>query len=202
MKTWIVLKDLSNSRLIYSSSIWIFVVPAVAKFSGEIGGLWVDENIFEFAVPYSFYLLYFSAVAFFLGSVVYLVFCPEIIKKINSYSDFLQEGMTVCNLNESLKKVSEEKSKKLIEVLRKEAGSATPEEIDEFRVLTLSSGQRPITFSFEKEKISVVFWLIYRFHQEQRVAAQTICWLAFSIGIVLVFSILFLNLVYVVRDFF
>lgn len=199
MKTWTILKDLSNSRLVYSTSIWIFFVPAVLKISGATSDFFSSGEIL---VPYSFYLIYFSSVAFFIGSTLYVISCPFFVKKISSYSFFIEEGMSIININNALFKVDEEKSKKLIEVLRKEVGSASPEEIDDNKVLTLCSGIGPASFSFNENNLDKVFWIVYDFQQQQRLMAQLLCWFFYSIGFFLIALVFLMNFYSVAIYFF
>lgn len=199
MRSWSAIKEFSNSRLVYSTSIWIFVVPALTKISSAANDYYSGSFTFVNLFSHSLYLVYFSAVSFFLGCMVYYAACPVVIKKFDSFSCFLKEGMSIININESLENLDEKESSELIDLVRKKVDPATVQEIDSARALTLCSGKVPACYSFEENKLKEIFWVIYGFNQSRRIWAQGLCWLFFAVGFFQLAALLFLNLYSVIK---
>lgn len=65
MNSWSTIKELSTGKLITSTSIWIFLVPAITKM-GNVTEEYMN-SVFSISIVSSFSLLclYFSAIAFF-----------------------------------------------------------------------------------------------------------------------------------------
>jgi len=179
MITWDTIKELSTGKLTTSSAIWIFIVPAIAKISEGLEGK-SDLFSFQIVAPYSLILLYFSALAFFLASVIYIVRCPSFVKSVSSYNDFTKQGMSHFNLTESVKLVDDITASNLKLELKDMIATATTKEIDKHEVISVSAGKKKETFTFNKHELPEVFWLIYLFHIEQRKFEQ---WFAMSLYI-------------------
>lgn len=111
--TWTHLNSLGRNKILKSSYVWIVVVPVVAKLFSVLEETLTftilnAEITLKFALPFSWQMLYLSAVFFGIGSLIYSRFCPEIVAKYDSLSDFTAEGKGIKQLRESFLKVTPE----------------------------------------------------------------------------------------------
>ncbi|ELL1566635.1 hypothetical protein ACPFMM_003532 [Vibrio cholerae] len=198
MRSWKILKELSTGRLISSTSVWIFLVPAIAKLT-VLGDNIVDGRyLIDVLYPKSLVLLYLSAVSFFLASLIYMVRCPGYIKQFDNYLDFEHQRMSIVNINTSLTSTSEHATKKLMQELNDSVEKATKEEIDSSCVLTITSGKKRCSFSFNRDNLPLVFWAIYNCHLGSRKISQFFCWLFYIVGFLIMAFILIANFIVVI----
>ena len=93
---WSNLKSLGDSKFIKSFGLWFVLIPVFAKITETFPGV-IDLGVFEpslkltWGLPFSLKILYLASVLFTLANVIYLVFCPPIIKAYSSYSDFMHK---------------------------------------------------------------------------------------------------------------
>lgn len=199
MITWGTLKQLSTGKLTSSTAIWIFIVPAIAKISEGLEGKVPDLISFTILAPHSLILLYFSAIAFFLGSIIYIVRCPSFVKAVSSFNDFTQQGMSHFNLTESLRSVSDDSAKKLRAELKRIVPTPTNNEIDDNEVVSISAGNEEETFTFNRSSLPEVFWIIYSFQLDQRKPEQWLAMFLYFAGFCLLGYTLFANFCIVVE---
>lgn len=187
MKFWSTLKEISKSKVTTSCALWIFIVPAIAKLSSSLGAHNYNDLTFEIVAPQSFVLLYFAAISFFLGTLLYTLTCPPLIKLVDNFSDFEALQMTAFNLNQSLEPLSKKESSEVISLIRQRIGKATSHMIDNERALLLEAGKGSDSIMIAPDKLRDCFWLIYDTHKARRAVAQ-----AFVAGLYLSgFGILF-----------
>jgi hypothetical protein len=95
--TWSSMKVLGKSKVIQTSYLWLFFVPLAAKALANI-----PEQIFipfygetltiKLSLPFSWKAFYASAVCFSTASLIFNVFCPAVIKKYDTFTDYEQKG--------------------------------------------------------------------------------------------------------------
>ena len=203
MNTWGIIKQLCSGKLIASTSIWIFVVPVIVKvYQGLNSGILL--NGLEIIAPQSLIYLYFSAVAFFISNVLYIMLCPNLIKMVNHYSEFISLGCTAFDLSNSTNNVKKSTAKRLILRIKKEVESATGEDIDSTNIqtltLTVGAAKEPQAFTFNEINLPIVFSIIYEFNLEKLWLVQSICWLFLSTGLGLLAYLLGINLFIVLAE--
>ena len=106
---WQSLRRLGSIRIFRLWYYWLILVPIFAKLlSGlssaitfEIFGGRINLNI---GLPFSWQMLYFSAVSFSIATIIYQINCPMIISRYTIYSEFAAEGRGRRNLMAELSK--------------------------------------------------------------------------------------------------
>ena len=203
MNTWGVIKQLCSGKLVASTAVWIFIVPAIVKISQVIEVKSVINGV-ELVAPHSLIYLYFSAVSFFISNILYIVACPNLIKEVRNYNAFCSLGYTVFDLSNSTENVKEATAKKLIYKIKKEVESATPDEIDssehQTQTLTIGLKNEPQAFTFKVNDLPVVFNLVYNFNLGRLYGMQLLCWMFLSIGLGLLAFLLINNLFVVASE--
>lgn len=94
---WSDLNRLGQSRLLKSSYYWFILVPVVARIFAEIertGEMTILGYVlkFDLTLPFSWKVFFFASVAFALASLIYAIYCPEMVRKYAKFSDFEDEG--------------------------------------------------------------------------------------------------------------
>jgi len=85
---WSSLRDFGNSKIVRSNYFWIFVIPFLAK---NLDKLSIITGI-NIEITFSLERLFYAALCFTLGTLLYQLSCPKLIKEHKSYSDFLSDG--------------------------------------------------------------------------------------------------------------
>jgi hypothetical protein len=98
---WSKLRSVLEAKAVKVVSIWLFFIPILLTFTSEfpdrysatpLGGS--EEISFVLQIPFNWYLLYFSAVCFGIGRLIYVVYCPEFIQKYGSSASATSDGVT------------------------------------------------------------------------------------------------------------
>ena len=100
---WSSFKSLGSSRIIKSSYLWLFLVPAIAKsletledtVTFTVFGASININM---SLPFSWTMFYFSAIFFAAASILFNVFCPKGIKRYNNYEDWRSDGKSMTSM--------------------------------------------------------------------------------------------------------
>jgi hypothetical protein len=94
---WAIIKSSIRTKWIASSYIWIFIVPTVAhslsNFNSDISVPIGDQEYrLRISLPFSWMAFYYGAVFFAVGSGIYALFCPPLIRRYNDFAQFQKEG--------------------------------------------------------------------------------------------------------------
>lgn len=98
---WADLKAILDNRIVASTNFWVLFLPAVMILTKEFPDRlqvfpWNAEEPLELVldVPFNWYLLYFSAVLFFIARLTYFARCPTFLKSYSSAADAQADGIT------------------------------------------------------------------------------------------------------------
>jgi len=95
--SWQLLIHIGNNKIIKSSYIWIVIIPIIAKSLEKIPQsihLPFDKIIeIQLTLPFSWQVLYFSALAFALSTCLFALFCPQIIEKFSNIEEYKNKGL-------------------------------------------------------------------------------------------------------------
>lgn len=104
---WVSLARLHELKAVQSTYIWIIIVPVLAKAlekAEDTARVTVFCYTFDLslALPFSWVMFYFSALAFASSFSVYILRCPRIIKDHRGYADFADARKGVSHLDKYL----------------------------------------------------------------------------------------------------
>ena len=113
---WSSQRSIANSKIVKSSAVWLVLVPLVAKILSSLDNvieLTIFNGVFKFstALPFSWQLLFFSASFFTVAGLIYSLFCPDIVKLYENFTQFDSDGKTRLQINSALKKIVWDTSK-------------------------------------------------------------------------------------------
>jgi hypothetical protein len=178
-----------------STGIWVFVVPIIVNISNLLNNSVNHQTELGFQLaPNSILLLYFSAFSFFLGCLVFQIFCPNLIKLTNSFSMFEKEGMSEHNLTESLSELGSTCSEKIIRNLRKSAEEAYASDIDENKFINILAGANH-SINLRDDQISKAYWITLEFLSSYKKWQRMVISTLFIFGFFLIAIVFFKNLV-------
>jgi hypothetical protein len=94
---WNSLRTLGKSSIVQSSFYWLFLVPIVARMLSEVQSpiivrIFEQSHSINLTLPFSWYCLYFSALSFAIGSLLYKIYCPPIISEFENFREYLDSG--------------------------------------------------------------------------------------------------------------
>lgn len=186
--SWSSSGKLADSKLVSSTSLWVFFAPLVFKFL-EVS--YVDAlGFFNF---YNIFLLYLGGLSFFLASVVHVVFCPPFLKRFSSYSEYSDMGMGVENIDKYTSNLCNKASPLLMSIFEKNVDKALPSDIDNDEVYTVTIGQEPLNFTFKKKDLSVVFWCFYDYLDNEGFLSRLLCSMFYLFGFLSLLAVLVIN---------
>jgi predicted membrane channel-forming protein YqfA (hemolysin III family) len=81
---WTTINEIGKIKLLRSSFIIFFLLPIIAQI--------IEKYKIDYAIPISWLLLYYSTLSISIGTILYAVFCPEIVSKYTSFEDFYKSG--------------------------------------------------------------------------------------------------------------
>lgn len=81
---WTTIDQVGKIKLLQSSFIIFFLLPFIAQF--------IEKYKINFSIPISWLLIYYSTLFISIGTIVYAIFCPQIVKKFESYDLFIKSG--------------------------------------------------------------------------------------------------------------
>ncbi|MCZ6691814.1 MAG: hypothetical protein O7H41_19685 [Planctomycetota bacterium] len=105
-RSWVSLSRWGKSRALRTSSIWLFGLPIVARVLNKIDSLEFvagDKTYtIEIGLPFSWKLLFLSALFFALANFIYSRKCPGIIRLHEDAKAFLAEGRGPMDLSREI----------------------------------------------------------------------------------------------------
>lgn len=100
---WSFLRGVQSYRIVKSTYIWLFILPVIAKLFSKIEStlrinLYGKEILLDLDLPFAWILLFYSALFFTIGNLIFIFFCPAIIKENRSLADFKATMKTQTHL--------------------------------------------------------------------------------------------------------
>jgi hypothetical protein len=94
---WSSLRGLGNNRLLRTSYFWLVFVPITVKVFENAESivnisLFGDVYTLHIELPFSWAILFYSAVLTSGANLIYSVSCPSIIKDFQTYDEFGKQG--------------------------------------------------------------------------------------------------------------
>jgi len=83
---WDKLAKIGQNPIINRTYIYLFLLPFVIRLLRNYN----YESVID-SIPFSWHVLYFSAFSFTIGSLLYYIFCPSLIKDNKSFANFSLE---------------------------------------------------------------------------------------------------------------
>ena len=123
--SWENINNLGRLKIFRIAMILFVLLPIAVKIFGHIPDkiniLGFKESIpITMKLPFNWIVLYFASLSITLGSIIYNLYCPIIIKRYPDYYEFSRSGMTNSFLYKELKKCipKNERKKNLSDIVR------------------------------------------------------------------------------------
>jgi hypothetical protein len=209
---WTSLSSLGKAKVFKSSYLWVVVVPIIAKLFKGIEDI-VSINAFgvqwslTIGLPFSWKIFYFASFSIGLGMIVYALRSPEMIRKFNNYSEFLNDGKTPYQVREYfIKHINSEKfgydlKYRVVLFLQEftKAGTLSQDVINKWSTNKDLVG---VVFKYQVETSKAIdaFWFTQDAFNTSNVYSRNLCLILFSFGSILFSYVLFENFIYVFQS--
>jgi len=97
---WHHIRHLGKSKAVNSSYVWIFLLPTITKLYEFFARAYPTVDQEYLRLPFSWQLLFLSALLFSIGLAIYHLRCPTLIKEFSSFGDYKAKGGTFLDLLE------------------------------------------------------------------------------------------------------
>ena len=100
---WSFLRGIQSYKIVKSTYIWLFILPIITKAFSQIEDTlrmdFYGQNIvLDLELPFAWIMLFYSALLFTIGNLIFLIACPAIIKENRSLADFKTTMKTPTHL--------------------------------------------------------------------------------------------------------
>jgi hypothetical protein len=185
---WDQLRPIQNNKIVNSLYIWLVIVPVAAKLLSKIENeltitLGNQDIVLDMRLPFSWELFFFSALCFVVGNILYLMFCPAIIKDHTNYGNFKEVGGTDAHLSDYRDQILKFRAD-LISQLKKSAGIE----------------QGKLSEHEKNEETKNLFWGIYNYFNETRVLAKFLVAVFYLVGLILFLIVAITNVTWIIRQ--
>lgn len=203
---WSDLRRFGTNPALKSSYWWLAIVPIAAKILLQFNQPFVftllgKQHTIFFRLPFSWYLFYFAAVAFAVGTGLFSLFCPIMIKRYSSFADFYRESSGAQDLLEYYFSLDKHRREDALPQLAWEARRALgikdttrPADPTEFAI----SVQAMIR-QVKREQMTDLFSILRRAHDTHAPRIRVAVVLFYSIGFVLITIVGLQNFAWVCR---
>lgn len=117
--TWSEISFLGKSKFIKSFSVWIIIVPILAKALHNANNIKLFYIEFNLTLPFNLEIFYLCSLTFGLANILYLKYCPDIIKKYENPQDFLNKGGNIYILKQYQEIASNLKGEEVLNIFIK-----------------------------------------------------------------------------------
>ncbi|WP_028023563.1 hypothetical protein [Enterovibrio calviensis] len=196
MNKWNFVRYFGESKLVRSNYLWIFIIPLLAKnfdiISTHIG--------LDLELTFSLSKFFFASLFFCLGTVIYQLRCPSIIKQNESYASFLNEGKNTQHVSDYLV----ESKKSFLSDVKEGDISTFKSKFDncEGNDNKFDLKIEEEWFFVDKDRASCFFWDVYNFLNE---SYRVSCFLSLSsylIGVLFLMISSIVNVAFAFQYFF
>ena len=84
---WRSLKAILDNRVVASTAVWIFLIPVLVSVTRQFPVLQIE-------LPFNLFLIYFSALSFFLARMIYNIWCPDFLRRYSSPAEAIADGVS------------------------------------------------------------------------------------------------------------
>ena len=94
--SWESVRSFGNSHIVKSNYLWLFIIPFLAKNMGPI------NEYFHLNIEITFNIsrFFYASLSFAIGTLIYQLRCPDLIKNHDGYADFDDKGKTLQHIVE------------------------------------------------------------------------------------------------------
>ena len=205
--SWKGLESIGNNNIVKSSYMWIIVIPIIAKFFEKFPtdfSIPFYKNLTIILVlPFSWQLLYLSALIFAVSTLLFVFFCPEIINKFSNVKEYIEKGLgkeqLIIVFSTWLRKDTSindangnkiEKDELLSLFYKKYCKELKDTELEQFNDKSKSLDKRIRKLSIKKSEFYNAFWFVRSYMANDRIFYRFIITLLYSIGGLILFKLL------------
>ena len=207
---WSDLRRFGTSAVLKSSYFWLASIPIAAKLLLQLKQPFVftflgKEHTVFLHLPFSWYLFYFSAVAFATASALFGFYCPRIIKRYSSFGDFYGEGSGARELLSHYWSLDKKTREAVLPILVTETKAALGEQkypAHPGNPTELAIQLQTMIRKVKREEMTDLFTALREFHDRRLPAVRVTIAIFYAIGFALITYVFLQNLVSVLKAIF
>jgi hypothetical protein len=213
---WATISILGKNKIVNRSYIYLIIVPILARLLSDLKSPFSYQftNGYELEIPlelpFNWVLFFFAALCFTIGTIMYTMFAPQIIREDESYGDFDAKIKTsvhikwyLDDLGISDKYITNLTKIDILKIKQKNLVELAPGEIvkaiaDWWVDKNNKEVKRKVNLYYDywrtqtKIKIPIVklYWDIYSYSKDTNFTALIISFISYAIGILLIGTVL------------
>lgn len=177
---WETIRDLTQNKFISSFNIWLWIVPIIANIIEHIENpihivVSTSKLSINLQLPFSWQMFFFGALFISFGNLVFLLKCPEFIKKYKNFNSFKVDSESVSELEYFMEKTGSSHVKTLFNQYNEDKYSSI--------------------------QISDLFFELNRFYNNSLQFARSICCCFYYVGLFFVGFVILKNIIFVIQTF-
>lgn len=209
---WQSLVNIGNNKIVKSSYIWIFIIPIIAKTLEK-----VPEKVFIpftnaeieiiLTLPFSWNLLYFSALIFALATVLFAYKSPELVNKFSDVNEYKEKGLgkeqLITFFSSWLRKETKvyqasgeniEIEKLILDFYKKYANELSNDKLNTLNNTEIDINKRIRMITIKDDEFSNAFWFLRSLMANDNLIFRTIITILYIFGFLMLFKILIDNI--------
>ncbi|CAM3279031.1 hypothetical protein [Shewanella pealeana] len=197
---WSDLRVLGNSKLITSNYFWIFLIPFLT-INFERFSTFSGVDLF---IPFSVSKFFYASLCFAIGTLIYQVRCPLMIKQNSSLSDFESEGKTMQHIIDYLQLSSSKIGSKVScdDIFNFVKDFDKTKDVDCKAVVGILNRKREVESVFiDSELRADFFWKTYNKLNCQFRISAVFCFIFYFLGLSFLFVSAIVNVFYALKLF-
>ena len=209
---WSTISILGKNKIVNRSYIYLIIVPILARLLSDLKSpfLYKFTNGYELEIPlelpFNWVLFFFAALCFTIGTIMYVMFAPQIIKEDESFGDFDTKRKTSVHLKWYLddlgisdKFMTNLTNIDIFKIKQENLSDSSPGEIMSalshwWQNKSNKEVERKVVLYYDywrtqtdiKVPIQKLYWDIYSFAKATNYVALIISFAFYSIGILLI----------------
>ncbi len=194
---WSKIEFLGKNKYLTSSYAWVGIVPICTILFKKIDQIAIHNITLNLKLPFSWHIFYFSALSFAVGKTLYSIFCPELLRKYNNFSDYLSDGKKDITLRyylkEAIKPINSDKAQLKVNTFYKDFCKSegyvedSLDKIDELKI--------------REEKLGDAFWYVRKQFETIKIFFFWQCFFFYIIGSLLLLYVIYDNTINVFNSF-
>ena len=202
---WSSIRAISNKKMVKNSYLWLVLVPVIARALSQLDEetqihLFGGEFYIKTSLPFAWQMLFIAAIFFAIASLIYRLYCPDIIKLYKNYREFEASGKTVDQTRSYLYDMTwddEKEDFKHINIIATYFNIDLSHESDTKAQIEQCFSRHHLEKP-EPDYKNKLFYIVRDFAQTSNQSAIKIAISFYAIGFAFVFAIMLQNIVFVV----
>ena len=109
---WLSLKGFGKNKFVLNTTIFLFLTPLFYKFKlfiEQAVSKYIEKEI-SIEIPFSWQLLFYAAILFGIGTLLFRIYCPRLLYQFSCLGDYEYAGNYISQLHPYIENIKSEES--------------------------------------------------------------------------------------------